>query len=421
VPADAVASDVRFLLRFAVAGHEAGYATAELEERALALSDALGLKGAQVSATPTLVELSVGPLSQQHTYTVRVRPAALDLGTVARLDDLVQDVVDGDIGADAALTRLQRIRSHPLDRAWPIVLGAYGLVALSLTPIIGGGWQDALAAAVVGLVVGAVALPLATRPRVQPIVAPLAAMVASFCGIALAHHFDVEADLVSLAALVPFLPGMTLTAGVRELATEQLQSGVANTAEALVQILGLVFGYEIGRSIAISWWGAVRETVPHTSVGLAQILAAVAAGLAFTVILRAQSRDAFLMCAASVLAIVANRVGSSLLGHQAGVFGAALLVGVVGSLVGAYLRRSPLVFLVPGVLMLVPGSLGFESALQLLAHQTVSGITAAFNTFVTAISIAYGLLIATVVLPRRFTEVGPRANGGGRAGLRRHA
>ena len=72
------------------------------------------------------------------------------------------------------------------------------------------------------------------------------------------------------------------------------------------------------------------------------------------------------------------------------------------------LRRSALVFIVPGVLMLVPGSAGFTSALQLLTDQTVSGITAAFDTFVTAMSIAYGLMVSAAILPRRFTQVAPR-------------
>jgi uncharacterized membrane protein YjjB (DUF3815 family) len=57
--------------------------------------------------------------------------------------------------------------------------------------------------------------------------------------------------------------------------------------------------------------------------------------------------------------------------------------------------------------MLVPGSAGFTSALQLLANQTVNGITAGFDTFVTAMSIAYGLMIASVILPRRYAAIQP--------------
>jgi uncharacterized membrane protein YjjB (DUF3815 family) len=49
--------------------------------------------------------------------------------------------------------------------------------------------------------------------------------------------------------------------------------------------------------------------------------------------------------------------------------------------------------------MLVPGSAGFNSVLQLLSDQTVSGITAVFDTFVTAMSIAYGLIVSVSVIP----------------------
>ena len=91
-------------------------------------------------------------------------------------------------------------------------------------------------------------------------IAPFAAVAASFFAAALAQFgLDASPDLVTLAALVTFLPGMRLTIGMRELATEHLQSGVANTASALVQLFGLVFGVGIGRSIATSWFGPVAD------------------------------------------------------------------------------------------------------------------------------------------------------------------
>jgi uncharacterized membrane protein YjjB (DUF3815 family) len=247
-------------------------------------------------------------------------------------------------------------------------------------------------------------------------VAPLAAVVASFSAAALPRlGLHATSDVVTLAALVTFLPGMALTIGVRELATQHLQSGVANTANALVQLLGLVVGVAVGRSIAVSWFGLSHQAAPHTGFSGTHVLAALAAGIAFSVTLRAQSRAAPVMCSATVLAIVAYAAGKALLGPPAGVFVAALTIGVYGGLVGALLRRSPLVLIVPGVLMLVPGSAGFNSLLQLLTGQTVSGIEAGFDTFVTAMSIAYGLMVSAVILPRRFTELSPRA-GGSRVG-----
>jgi uncharacterized membrane protein YjjP (DUF1212 family) len=412
VKAPPTASAVEFLLRFARTAHQAGYPTAELEERVLALADALGLAGAEISAVPTLVDVSLGSLPEQRSYTLRVRPPVVDLDAIARLDDLVGNVVDGRLDADAALAALTDIQEKPLSRPWPVLLAGYAIAGAALTPILGGGRREAAAAALVGLVVGAIAVPARRTARTEAIVAPVAAVAASFCAVALTQlGLDATPDVVTLAALVTFLPGMTLTIGMRELATEHLQSGVANTASALVQLLGLVFGVGIGRSIAASWFGEVSAAAPHAAFSGVHLVAAIAAGLAFTLTLRARYRDALVMCAATVLALVGNEVGKAVFGEEAAVFVASITVGVAGALAGALLRRSPLVFIVPGVLMLVPGSAGFNSVLQLLTNQTVTGINTAFDTFVTAMSIAYGLMVSTVVLPRRFTNVGPRERG----------
>jgi uncharacterized membrane protein YjjP (DUF1212 family) len=390
------------LLRFARTGHDAGYPTADLEERVLALAAASGLPDVEVSATPTLVDVSLGALPSQRTYSLRVRPAQVDLDAIARLDSLVQDALDGELPPDGALAALDELQQHPLRRPWPVQLGAYAIAGVALTPVVGGGGREAAAAAVVGLVVGAIALSTSRTARTEPMVAPIAAVAASFSAALLVWlGLDASAEVVTLAALVTLLPGMTLTIGMRELSTEHLQSGVANTASALVQLLGLAFGVAVGHSIAVNWFGdAPGDAASPATLGI-RLLAAALAALAFTVTLRARSRDALVMAGATCLAVAATEVGGRVFGAEAAVFVAAVVVGVTGTLVGRFLRRSALVFVVPGVLMLVPGSAGFNSVLQLLADQTVSGLTAGFDTFVTAMSIAYGLVVATVLVPAR--------------------
>jgi uncharacterized membrane protein YjjP (DUF1212 family) len=395
----------RLLVQFARAAHGAGYPAADLEERIIELGTALGLPGVQVSATPTLIEVSVGPIGTQQTVTLRVRPSAVDLDAIAQLDGVVRDVLDGDINTDTALSRVAHIKQNPVRRPWIVVVAAYSLAGAALTPVLGGGWKEVLAGGLVGVVAGAVALPLTRAPRTEPIVGPVAAIAASFCAAVLVHlGLNSAPDLVTLAAIVSFLPGMTLTIGVRELATEHLQSGVANTANAVIQLLGIVFGVTVGKSVAETWFGKIDVQSVQTGFSAPYIIAAVIAGLAFTITLRAQLRSAPLMCSACVLALVANAVGKALLGPDAGVFIAALAVAVTGGLIGYAMRQSTLVFVVPGILMLVPGSIGLHSMLQLLSGQTVNGVQAGVNTLVTALAIAYGLMVAVVILPPRLTR-----------------
>jgi uncharacterized membrane protein YjjP (DUF1212 family) len=413
-PAERVAPAIEFLLLFTKVGHGAGYPTADLEELVLSLASHLGVEGAQISSTPTFVELAFGALNRQRAFSFRVRPKPVDLDAIARLDGVVRDVLDDRAELADALARVAEIEAQPLVRPWFVRLSAYALAGAALTPVIGGGWRELLAAALVGLLVGTVAIGSRRVEGSGPMLAPIAGILASFAAASLTQlGLHASPDVVTLAALVTFLPGMALTIGVRELASEDLQSGVANTANALIQLLGLVFGVGVGRSIATSWFGVVHQVAPQLGFSAVRVVAAVAAGLAFTVTLRAQRSAAPIMCAATVLTVCINAGGRSLFGPAGGVFVASLAIGVLGGLLSAKLRRSPLVFIVPGVLILVPGSAGFDSLLKLLTGQTVSGIDAGFNTFVTAMSIAYGLMVSAVLLPRRFTQLGSGSRGTG--------
>ena len=119
-PTAADATAVEFLLRFTRVAHRAGYPTADLEERILALASSLGLGEAQVSATPTIVEVSLGTLPNQRSYTLRVQPTTVELNAISRLDDLIQDVLDDRLDPAQALAALADIQATPLERKWPI-------------------------------------------------------------------------------------------------------------------------------------------------------------------------------------------------------------------------------------------------------------------------------------------------------------
>ena len=316
-------SAVEFLIRFVRVGHGAGYPTADLEDRVLALAQSLELRGVQVSATPTLVEVSLGSLPNQRTFTVRVRPAAVDLDAIARVDDLVQDVLAERLDPDASAHGACRDRRHGLWNVRGLCCSPRTRIAgAALTPVLGGELaRRSPPRRSSGFSWAQIALPATRAARTEPMAAPLAAVTASFCAATIVHlGLDASPNVVTLAALVTFLPGMRLTIGMRELSSEHLQSGVANTANALVQLLGLVFGVEVGRSIAESWFGATEAVATNTAFSGSHLLAAVAAGLAFTLTLRAQSRDAWMMCTATVLALAANAAGAALVGAQAGVF-----------------------------------------------------------------------------------------------------
>jgi uncharacterized membrane protein YjjP (DUF1212 family) len=129
-------SAVEFLLTSARVGHDAGHPTADLEERLTALADSVGLEAAQVSATPTIVEIALGSLPRQRSYALRVRPTVVDLDAIARLDDVVHDMLDARLSTEAALARVAEIGARPLRRRWFAQLPAYALAGAAVTPVL---------------------------------------------------------------------------------------------------------------------------------------------------------------------------------------------------------------------------------------------------------------------------------------------
>ena len=126
-----------------------------------------------------------------------------------------------------------------------------------------------------------------------------------------------------------------------------------------------------------------------------------AAALAFSVLLKADRRDIPWVVAAAFAALLGARGGARLVGPELAPFFGSFGVAVAGWIYNRRTSRPTNVVVAPGVLVLVPGSIGFRSIAALMDDRTVAGIDAAFAAILTAVALVVGLLIANVVLPAR--------------------
>jgi uncharacterized membrane protein YjjB (DUF3815 family) len=88
-------------------------------------------------------------------------------------------------------------------------------------------------------------------------------------------------------------------------------------------------------------------------------------------------------------------------GSELGAFLGALVIGGASNLYARVTDRPALVPATPGLLLLVPGSLGYRSLTSFLDREPVAGAEWAFSTGLVAVSIAGGLLAASALLPPR--------------------
>jgi uncharacterized membrane protein YjjB (DUF3815 family) len=119
------------------------------------------------------------------------------------------------------------------------------------------------------------------------------------------------------------------------------------------------------------------------------------------VLFRVRRRDVPWVLLGGALAYLAARFGARSSGPEWGAFLGALTLGLFGNLYALGLRRPAQVLLVPGLLLLVPGSLGFHSVAAFLAEDPRAGVQEAFRMLAVGGALVGGLFLAQALVPAR--------------------
>ncbi len=392
---------IRFVIKLGQALHRYGTPTHRLEQAMKLILSRLGLEGEFLS-TPTGIFASFGRPEEHRTALIRVQPGEVNLEKLVLLDDLAGLVLRGKLDAVEGSRLVDTfVAAPPRYNAWMTTL-SFGLASGASTQFFGGGWREALAAGVIGLMLGTLASLTKRSPDTTRLFEATAAIFASVSAIvAMQVLSPLSFYITTLAGLIVLVPGLTLTTGIRELATRNLISGTARLMGA-----GLVF-FELGFGVALG--SQIQNFLPPADLYLAPVplpawtlcIALIVAPLAFVVLLKARPHDAVWILLAGWLAFGGARTGGYLLGQQLGAFVGAIVIGAASNLCARWRNQPASVTLVPGILLLVPGSIGFGSFLKFIERDVLSGIETAFQMLLVAVALATGLLIANVIIPPR--------------------
>lgn len=392
---------VGFVLRIGEALHTTGYAAHRIETVMEKVSRQLGLQG-QFFATPTSIFAAFGPLEGQRTHLMRVGAADDDLGRLAELDEIVGRVMKGGLSPAEGSEQIDRIMTaKPRYRPLLTVL-AYGLLSATGARFLGGGALEIAAAAGIGLMVGLLDRLAAKVAPLGRVFVPLASFLAALTAGLLSNWLDgLTVFLVTLAGLIVLLPGWTLTLGMTELATRHLLAGMARLSGAFIVLISIVVGMAVGLKAATAVVGTIPAGAPVPLPTWTLYVALFGLPLGAAILLQIKGRDIPWVMASGIVAFLGGQLGAKLLGPELGAFFAALLVGLGSNLYAWTTDRPTSVTLVPGVLLLVPGSIGFRGIASLLDRKTITGVETAFTAVLIAAALTAGILTATVLGPQR--------------------
>lgn len=231
---------------------ESGGETYRAEETVERMCNGLKVPHVDVLALPTGLMLTL-TLEDDSSLTriVRVRNRATDLTRIDQCNCVSRQVAAGQLSAQDALDRLREIHRPKPEHRW-LLIGASALSAAGFTVMLGGLWIDFFVSFFCGAVVQFVLPPLSRR-RVPMLLSGLLAgaltTLVALLGTLVFEHVRVE-PIIS-GAIMPLLPGLATTNGIRDTIRGDLVSGGARIVEAILCAVMLAAGV----GLMLSMWG----------------------------------------------------------------------------------------------------------------------------------------------------------------------
>ena len=384
----------------------------------------------QVFSTPTSIFLGVrdadgGPEAPETVHLLRVEPGGVDLGHLVDLDDLLDEVMEGrETPAGPLRGGAPSARARPRGPVW-VTPAAFALSSTAAAVFFGGNLHELAASAVLGAVIAAIE-PVASRNEgAAGLFEPVAAFVAAAGALAAARLTGGRVDdgVVALASIIVLLPGLSLTVAFIELATRHLASGTARLFGAMTVFLTIAFGALLGRIFVSRALG--EPAAPPLEPGGAHDgaewlgslpavgLAVLGAAIGFSVLFRVRRSEFTWVLGGCAVGFGVARAVGDLASRGAetfrdvteaasiGAFAGALCLGLFANGFARFKRLPATVPLVPGLIVLVPGSVGYRALSAFTEQDALSGLESAFQMLLIAAALVGGLLTANAVLPPR--------------------
>lgn len=392
-----------FLHALAEALHISGMPAHDLERHLNDIGRRLGVR-VDCFAVLTMITLNIVDATGQRIEMVRLPAYDYNMARLIALEKLIGELDHPEHLDDYAGQLKAIMNAPPLWSGWPFVL--FGcLLSASVAVLLRGGWREMLGGGLLGLVFVGAQQGLARVPRLGPAAPVMLCALAALGAQVLSLVFPGLATfLTAVAGVVLLLPGFTLTIAMSELATQNLLAGTGRLVGACVLLFMMGAGLAIGTQIG-------QQLIPAPATGLPVPLPAwviwpaiAALGISLLGLLQAPLRAVHVLVGGCLLAWMVYALVSAVLGNVVGAFAGALAVASAGHLY-QYLTGQPGILVkIPGLIVLVPGSMGFRGLHALMEQDSAVGLGLLTEMVLTGAVLAVGLLLADNIAPLLFAR-----------------
>lgn len=396
----------RFLIQLGKALHTFGTPAYRLEAHLANVAGLLQIKCSCIaSPTSLMFVLSSEGENQEYTHVARVSPGDIDLGSLARTDQLVDELDSGQRTLSEAIERLEDIVTKPDPHSKFLTFVAFGASSGAFAMLMHTSWNDVLWSTLLGFVVCLFVFWSERSKRVTNMLEPLSAIVSALCAMAITT-FDpsINVPLVILSSIIAFIPGLALTLGLSELAERNLISGTARIMDALMSLFKLYFGGVLGVAVGRLIFGDIAYVHPPEIPDWTVWLAVTILSFSLAILFKARKKDGPWGIISGYIAFGASLWGSYYLGPALSAFVGAFALGLYSNIFSRVMKLPASLVRLPGLVVLVPGSKVYIGLNSLVMGQEILNTTnIGSQAFLIFMSLVAGLLFSNVAFPSRKT------------------
>jgi uncharacterized membrane protein YjjP (DUF1212 family) len=387
---------------------QSGGETYRAEETMISVAASLGAESASAFVTPTVVMLTcVDPDGKSHTRIQRISDRSINLGRIARVNELARRLAARTRKAcdtsSLCLSRnlrlvesmLGRIAGSPVHRALGVIL-ATAFASFFFSLLFLGSIREASIAFLVGGAMRSVLYLVAPLGLSSFFISVVGGFIITFLsrGVVILG-FAASSGNISIAVLMSLVPGLAIVNAIRDIIAGDLVAGSARLMEAFVIAAALSLGAAFGLMLFPAETSLASASVFLTSLAPAFVFAFLAtASFAFFFNI---SRYDILWCSlAGAAGWVAYLSLASITGSQSAAYmTGALCVGILAELFAVIFRKPATVYIVPGIIPLVPGGGMYETMLMAVLGRMDDMAKVGFSALTAAGAIAVGIALAS--------------------------
>lgn len=395
----------KFIIQLGKALHKFGTPAYRLETHLRRVALKLGIEGYFLITPTTMTFVLQHDADQEYNHMARVNPGELDLGSLARTDELVNQLLEGERTLDDAIERLQEIADKPAPYGRWMTGLSFILGPAAFAMLMGTSWQDVFWSGVLGLPVYLLVVAAEKSKRMAEMLEPLAAIICAIGACAIAHISpELNIPVVVLSAIIIFIPGLALTLGLAELAARDLMSGTARIMDAMMLMCKLYFGGMLGLVIGHAIFGDVPQLATPPLERWHSWLAVPLLSATLVILFKARLKDAPWGITAGIIAFLSAQIGGIYLGESMGIFVGAFAVGIYANLYSRWQKAPASIALLQGIVILVPGSKTYIGLNALISGEVIlNQAQIGAQVFLIFMSLVAGLIFSNVAVPPRST------------------